>query len=88
MSHQAFRGLSVATTVIEQELTGTDAFQGLAILHEKRVNGASNAERNCGFQILLRILRLMFNIIAVFKFPESQYFPQNITYPISDHDQA
>jgi hypothetical protein len=44
MSHQAFRGLSVATTVIEQELTGTDAFQGLAILHEKRVNGASNAE--------------------------------------------
>ena len=88
MSNQTLRGLSMATTVIEQELAGTDAFQGLAILHEKRVNGASNGKRSCGFQILLRILRLMFSIIAVFKFIESQYFPQNIAYPVSDHDQA
>jgi hypothetical protein len=88
MSNQALRALSMATTVIEQQLAGTDAFQDLAILDEERVNAISDAERNCGFQILLRILRLRFSIIAVFKFPESQHFPQNIAYPVSDHDQA
>jgi GMP synthase (glutamine-hydrolysing) len=43
-----------ATAVVEQELAGTDAFQYLAILHEDRVTGIRDAERDYGFQIEVR----------------------------------
>jgi len=43
-----------ATAVVEQELSGTDAFQYLAILHEDRVTGIRDGERDYGFQIEVR----------------------------------
>jgi GMP synthase (glutamine-hydrolysing) len=43
-----------ATAVVEQELAGTDAFQYLAILHEDRVTGIRDGERDYGFQIEVR----------------------------------
>jgi GMP synthase (glutamine-hydrolysing) len=43
-----------ATAVVEQELAGTDAFQYLAILHEDRVTGIRDGQRDYGFQIEVR----------------------------------
>ncbi len=43
-----------ATAVVEQDLTGIDAFQYLAILHEDRVTGIRDGERDYGFQIEVR----------------------------------
>jgi GMP synthase (glutamine-hydrolysing) len=43
-----------ATAVVEQELAGIDAFQYLAILHEDRVTGIRDGERDYGFQIEVR----------------------------------
>jgi GMP synthase (glutamine-hydrolysing) len=43
-----------ATLVVEQELAGIDAFQYLAILHEDRVTGIRDGERDYGFQIEVR----------------------------------
>jgi GMP synthase (glutamine-hydrolysing) len=43
-----------ATAVVEQELAGTGAFQYLAILHEDRVTGIRDGERDYGFQIEVR----------------------------------
>ena len=43
-----------ATAVVEQVLAGTDAFQYLAILHEDRVTGIRDGERDYGFQIEVR----------------------------------
>ena len=43
-----------ATAVVEQELTGTDAFQYLAILHADRVTGIRDGARDYGFQIEVR----------------------------------
>jgi GMP synthase (glutamine-hydrolysing) len=43
-----------ATAIVEQELAGADAFQYLAILHEDRVTGIRDGERDYGFQIELR----------------------------------
>ena len=43
-----------ATAIVEQELSGTDAFQYLAILHEDRVTGIRDGERDYGFQIEVR----------------------------------
>ncbi len=43
-----------ATAVVEQALAGIDAFQYLAILHEDRVTGIRDGERDYGFQIEVR----------------------------------
>ncbi len=43
-----------ATAVVEQDLAGIDAFQYLAILHEDRVTGIRDGERDYGFQIEVR----------------------------------
>lgn len=43
-----------ATTIVEEELSGTDAFQYLAILHEDKVTGVRDGKRDFGFQIEVR----------------------------------
>ncbi len=43
-----------ATAIVEQDLAETDAFQYLAILHEDRVTGIRDGERDYGFQIEVR----------------------------------
>lgn len=43
-----------ATTIVEEELASTGAFQYLAILHEDRVTGLRNDRREYGFQIEVR----------------------------------
>ncbi len=43
-----------ATTIVEDELKSTGAFQYLAILHEDRVTGVRNGKRDFGLQIEVR----------------------------------
>ena len=43
-----------ATVIAEQELLSTDAFQCMAILHEDRVTGMRDGERDFGMQIEIR----------------------------------
>ena len=43
-----------ATKIVEEELASSGAFQYLAILHEDRVTGIKNGERNFGLQIEVR----------------------------------
>ena len=43
-----------ATAITEAELSNTDAFQYLAILHKDRVTGISNGKRDFGLQIEIR----------------------------------
>ena len=43
-----------ATTIVEQELSNSGAFQYLAILHEDRVTGIRNGNRDYGLQIEVR----------------------------------
>jgi GMP synthase (glutamine-hydrolysing) len=43
-----------ATAIVEEELTGTKAFQYLAILHEDKVTGIRNNKRDYGYQIEIR----------------------------------
>ncbi len=43
-----------ATVVVEQELSGIEAFQYMAILHEDRVTGMRAGKRDYGFQIEIR----------------------------------
>jgi len=43
-----------ATTVVEQELSQTGAFQYLAILHEDRITGIRDGKRDYGLQIEIR----------------------------------
>jgi GMP synthase (glutamine-hydrolysing) len=43
-----------ATVIVEDELKGTGAFQYMAILHEDRVTGLRNGERDFGHQIEVR----------------------------------
>jgi len=43
-----------ATTVVEQELADSGAFQYLAILHEDRVTGLRDGKRDFGYQIEVR----------------------------------
>ncbi len=43
-----------ATVVVEEELSGIEAFQYMAILHEDRVTGIRHARREYGFQIEIR----------------------------------
>ncbi len=43
-----------ATKIVEEELSGTGAFQYLAILHQDRVTGIRKAKRDFGFQIEVR----------------------------------
>lgn len=43
-----------ATSIVEQELAGSGAFQYLAILHEDRVTGIRNGRRDYGSQIEVR----------------------------------
>lgn len=43
-----------ATTIVEEELSGTDAFQYLAIFHEDKVTGLRDGKRDFGFQIEVR----------------------------------
>ena len=43
-----------ATTIVEEELGDSDAFQYMAILHEDRVTGIRNGERDFGKQIEVR----------------------------------
>jgi GMP synthase (glutamine-hydrolysing) len=43
-----------ATSVVEQELAGTDAFQYMAILHADRVTGIRDGKRDYGLQIEVR----------------------------------
>lgn len=43
-----------ATTIVEQELSQSGAFQYLAILHEDRVTGIRNGKRDFGLQIEVR----------------------------------
>ena len=44
----------IATVIVEEELSGTDAFQYLAILHEDRVTGMRDGKRDFGQQIEVR----------------------------------
>lgn len=43
-----------ATTIVEEELHNTGAFQYLAILHEDKVTGITEGQRSFGFQIEIR----------------------------------
>jgi GMP synthase (glutamine-hydrolysing) len=43
-----------ATTIVEEELKSTGAFQYMAILHQDRVTGMRNGKRDFGFQIEVR----------------------------------
>ena len=43
-----------ATTIVEQELCTTDAFQYMAILHDDRVTGVRGGKRDYGLQIEVR----------------------------------
>jgi GMP synthase (glutamine-hydrolysing) len=43
-----------ANAIVEHELQDTDAFQYMAILHEDRVTGMRNGQRDFGFQIEVR----------------------------------
>ncbi|MDO9528630.1 MAG: asparagine synthase-related protein [Syntrophales bacterium] len=43
-----------ATKIVEEELSDTEAFQYLAVLHEDRVTGIRDGERDYGFQIEVR----------------------------------
>ncbi len=43
-----------ATKIVEEELSNTEAFQYLAILHEDRVTGMKEGKREYGFQIEVR----------------------------------
>ena len=43
-----------ATSIVEEELANTDAFQYMAILHEDRVTGMRNGQREFGRQIEIR----------------------------------
>jgi GMP synthase (glutamine-hydrolysing) len=43
-----------ATVVVEEELSGIEAFQYMAILHEDRLTGVRNGKREYGFQIEIR----------------------------------
>ncbi|MFO7946526.1 MAG: ExsB family transcriptional regulator [Armatimonadota bacterium] len=43
-----------ATAIVEEELAAVDAFQYLAILHEDRVTGMREGERDFGYQIEVR----------------------------------
>jgi GMP synthase (glutamine-hydrolysing) len=43
-----------ATAVVERHLSGTGAFQYLAILHEDRVTGMRDGKRDYGMQIEVR----------------------------------
>ncbi len=43
-----------ATAIVEEELSGSGAFQYLAILHEDRVTGLRNGRRDFGLQIEVR----------------------------------
>lgn len=43
-----------ATTITEEELSGVDAFQYMAILHDDRVTGMRNGKRDYGMQIEIR----------------------------------
>jgi GMP synthase (glutamine-hydrolysing) len=46
--------VSEATAIVEEELSGTGAFQYLAILHEDKVTGIRDGKRDYGFQIEVR----------------------------------
>jgi len=43
-----------ATLVVEEELSGVQAFQYMAVLHEDRVTGTRSGKREYGFQIEIR----------------------------------
>ena len=43
-----------ATEIIEEELTGIEAFQSLAVLHQDMITGVRNGIRDFGFQIEIR----------------------------------
>ncbi len=43
-----------ATSIVEQELKSTQAFQYLAILHEDKVTGVRDGKRDFGFQVEVR----------------------------------
>lgn len=44
----------IATSITEEELASTDAFQYMAILHQDRVTGMRNGKRDYGLQIEIR----------------------------------
>jgi GMP synthase (glutamine-hydrolysing) len=43
-----------ATLIVEEELSSTDAFQYLAVLHEGRVTGMRDNKRDYGLQVEIR----------------------------------
>jgi len=43
-----------ATSIVEQELSSTEAFQYMAILHQDKVTGMRDGQRDFGFQIEIR----------------------------------
>lgn len=51
---QRVKIVSHATKIVEEELSGTKAFQYLAILHEDRVTGVREGKRDFGLQIEVR----------------------------------
>jgi len=44
----------LATSIVEEELAGTGAFQYMAILHQDRVTGMRDGKRDFGYQIEIR----------------------------------
>lgn len=51
---QRIETVRIATSIIEEELAATDAFQYMAILHEDKVTGMRNNQRDFGNQIEIR----------------------------------
>ena len=51
---QRVETVRIATSIVEEELASTDAFQYMAILHQDRVTGMRNNQRDFGNQIEIR----------------------------------
>lgn len=54
MTPERIETVRKATKIAEEELSGTGAFQYLAILHEDKVTGVRKGRRDFGLQIELR----------------------------------
>jgi len=54
VTRERIKVVRVATSIVEEELSSSSAFQYMAILHEDRVTGMRNNKRDFGLQIELR----------------------------------
>jgi len=54
VTKEKIQTVRIATSIVEQELASTGAFQYMAILHQDRVTGIRNGKRDFGMQIEIR----------------------------------